>query len=112
MELIILVIVFGFGVAIGWVSRERYAMRVVSELIKQAEAEAEEHPPEKDRTRMLLERHGELIYAFEADGHTFIAQGKDLEDLDKAICARFPGKKFSVQEQNLIDIKADYHESV
>jgi hypothetical protein len=112
MEIIILGFVLGIGIAIGWVARERVAMRIVDRLIKEAEEAQTKEQTTEDRTKMRLERHGNLIYAFDVENDSFIAQGKDLEDLDTAIVARFPGKKFSVQEQNLIDIKANYHESV
>lgn len=110
MEFIILAGALVFGFAFGWTARERYAMRVVKELLRES-AQLEQDNAEP-RTKMRLERHGEVIYAYTTDGDEFIAQGRDLEELDKAIVERFPGKKFSVQEQNLVDIKAEYHESV
>ena len=53
-----------------------------------------------------------MIYAFVVENDEFIAQGKDLTELDKAIQARFPGRKFSIQEQNLKDLEVEYHEPV
>ena len=105
MEFLPLIFCIGIGVVIGWKLREYHAMKTVHAFLKEAEEQLDEQ--DENRTKMRLERHGELIYAFEQENDSFIAQGKDLEDLDKAIVARFPGKKFSVQEQNLIDIKAD-----
>jgi hypothetical protein len=113
MEIIILFIAALIGFAFGWHSREQWAIRQVHRLLESGELfKQDEDEPDVDRTKMRLERNGEVIYAFTVEDDSFIAQGKDLEDLDKAITARFPGKKFSVQEQNLIDIKAEYHESV
>lgn len=106
MEFIILIVGILIGTIIGWRLREYYAMRKVAELLEQAEQLAEEEDQEPDRVKIRLERHGDMLYAFEEETHTFIAQGKDLEDLDTAIVARFPGKKFSIKEQNLIDVRA------
>jgi hypothetical protein len=112
MEIIIIFIVALVGFAFGWHAREQWAIRQVHRLLESGELFPKEEEASEDRTKMRLERHGEVIYAFTVEDDSFIAQGKDLDDLDKAITARFPGKKFSVQEQNLIDIKAEYHESV
>ena len=113
MDLILGFILIGIGVILGWYFREYYAMRVVHNLLKEVGEQVEdEEEPSGDRIKMRLERHGEVIYAFKDEDDSFIAQGKDLHELDKAIVARFPGQKFSVREQDLIDIKADYHEPV
>ncbi len=112
MEFIILAGAVVVGVFMGWHLRELYAIRKVKELIQQAEELAESEEPEPSRTKMRLERHGEVIYAFEHETDSFIAQGKDLLDLDAAIQKRYPDKKFSVQEDNLKEIGAKYHESV
>ena len=109
MEFIILIIAVVFGFYFGWQARELWAMRQVHALLKHAE---EEQEPEGDRTKMRLEMHTDVIYAFNDEDDSFIAQGTDLHDLDKAIQARFPGKKFSVREDNLKEIGAQYHESV
>ena len=111
MEFIILIGAILFGIVAGWNLRELYAIRKVKQLIEQAEEMVESEEPEPTRTKMRLERHGEVIYAYEEDGG-FIAQGKDLLDLDSAIQKRYPDKKFSVREDNLKDIGASYHESV
>lgn len=89
----------------GWRLREYFAMRKVAELLEQAEELVEEEP-ESDRVKIRLERHGDMLYAFDEETHTFIAQGADLNALDKAIQVRYPDKKFSIREQNLIDIRA------
>ncbi len=110
MEFIILGGAIIVGFLAGWHAREAYAMRVVDSLLKESVRQEQEEL--ESRTKMRLEKQGDVIYAFTHDTDEFIAQGKDLEELDNAIVARFPGKKFSVQEQNLIDIKANYHEPV
>ena len=111
MEFVILFGALVVGAYAGWQLREYYAIRQVAKLLKNTELV----PPilEKEpRTKMRLERHSDVIYAYSEEDGSFIAQGKDLEALDDAIQSRFPERKFSVQEQNLIDIKAEYHESV
>jgi hypothetical protein len=109
MEFLILFGALFVGVLLGWELRERHAMRIVNQLLE----EMEEQEPEatEERTKMRIEKHGEGIYAFEEETDNFIAQGTDLFDLDKAIQARFPGKKFAIREDNLKEIGVS-HESV
>ena len=109
MDILILCLAHAFGILIGWNLRERVAMKIVEKMMDDLQQVEED---KSEQTRMRLETHSGVIYAYTADGNDFIAQGKNLNELDKAIIARFPGKKFSVQEQNLIDIKAEYNESV
>ncbi len=104
MEFIILFAAIVLGFYAGWNFREIWAIRQVKRMLEDGEVELrriDEEPEEEERTKMRLEQHGSLIYAFEEETDSFIAQGKDLFDLDKAIQARFPGKKFSVRESNL-----------
>lgn len=105
------IILIGAGISIGWWLREQHAIRKVHEFLEQAElAEAENE--EDPRTKMRLEMHGDVIYAYTEETDEFLAQGSDLFELDTAIQKRYPGRKFSIQEQNLKDIGAKYHESV
>lgn len=107
MEFVILFGALFIGFYAGWQFRELWAMRQVKRLLEDGDIQLhkiEEEPEEEERTKMRLEQHGTLIYAFEEETDSFIAQGTDLFDLDKAIQARFPGKKFSVRESNLSEV--------
>lgn len=110
MDIVVLLIVAVMFFFAGWHSREAYAMFIVKRLLQEAEdkQEAEEEP----RQKMVLEKHGEVIYAYTEENHEFMAQGKDLYELDTAIQARYPGKKFAIREDNLKEIAVEYHEPV
>lgn len=111
-DIFLYIILIGSGISIGWWLREQHAIRKIHQFIQ--EAEAEENllkEAEEGRTKMILERHGEVIYAYE-EGGDFIAQGKDLHELDLSVQKRFPGKKFSIREDNLKEIAVEYHEPV
>lgn len=111
MEFLILFGATLIGVFLGWELREQYAMRTVKRLLEENMLQIREEEETEERTKMRLEKHGAGIYAFEEETDNFIAQGTDLFDLDKAIQARFPGKKFAIKEDNLKEIGVD-HESV
>lgn len=105
MEFVILFVAIIVGFYSGWQFRELWAMHQVKRLLQNGEIKLDnQDEEEEERTKMRLEQHGSLIYAFEEETDSFIAQGKDLLDLDKAIQSRFPGKKFSVREENLHEV--------
>ena len=107
MEFVILFGAFMFGIYIGWEAREQWAIRQVKRLLEDGDIQLNKIDDEEEaeeRTKMRVEKHSDLLYAFTVEDDAFIAQGKDLHDLDKAIQARFPGKKFSIQEGNLKEI--------
>ena len=113
MEILILFFVALIGVAVGWHLREVYAIRQVRHLMTEHKDLLKLNDEEQvERTKMRLELHSGVIYAYSEEDNSFIAQGKDLEDLDLAIRSRFPDRKFSVLEDNLKEIGANYHESV
>jgi hypothetical protein len=113
MEFIILFGALMVGVLLGWEAREKWAIRQVHRLLADGEIQLNrvEDEEEEERTKMRVEKHSDLLYAFTVEDDSFIAQGKDLFELDAAIQARFPGKKFLIQEDNLKEIGIS-HESV
>jgi hypothetical protein len=105
MEFVILFGALLVGILVGWELREKWAIRQVHRLLEEGEIKLNKvEEEEEERTKMRLEKHSDLIYAFTEEDDSFIAQGKDLHELDAAIQARFPGKKFSIRESNLEDI--------
>ena len=104
MDILILCIVLAFGILLGWNLRERMAMRIVEKMLEDMHEQEETEP---DVTRMRLEKHSNVIYAFGEDD-SFIAQGEDLKALNKAIRERFPDRKFTVQAENLKSLGVNY----
>jgi len=107
MEFLILFGAVLVGLFVGWQARESYAIHQVRRLLENGDIKLntdDGDEPEEDRMKLRLEKHSGLIYAFADEDDSFIAQGVDLSELDLAIQARFPGKKFSVREDNLKDI--------
>jgi hypothetical protein len=104
MDILILCLVLAFGILIGWNLRERVAVRLVEKMLSEIQEDSQENP---DVTRMRLEKHSDVIYAYSEDD-TFIAQGNSLKDLDLAIRKRFPDRKFSVREENLKSLGVNY----
>jgi len=108
MEFIILAGALVVGFLAGWYAREAHAIHKVRQILEEVEEAQEEADAKTDR--MTLERHGEVVYAFD-DSDTFLAQGSSLEELDDAIQARFPGRKFLIKESNIKEVGLS-HDSI
>lgn len=48
-----------------------------------------------------IEEHGGYLYLYNDETHDFIAQGKDMEELNKNAKIRFPDKLFNVPQEVL-----------
>ncbi len=99
MEFVILFGALIVGFFAGWQFRELWAMRQVRLLLQEGQLQVKEE--DEERTKMRLEFNSGTIFAYSEEDGSFIAQGADLNALDRAIQARFPGRKFSVKEDNL-----------
>lgn len=98
----IFIVAFVLGGRYGWGLRERVAQRVVDKVIKQAEEKQEER---KDLIQILVEKHHNHLYIYNKENNQFMAQGSTMEELNKALESRFPGKKFACSEEHLAMIK-------
>ena len=90
---------FFLGVAAG-VAVSYYVIHQIGKMIfrkLEAAVEAEVEQKAKDRISMKVERHGDVLYAFNADNDDFICQGADLAELKRNFIARFPGRDGSVE---------------
>ena len=108
MEFIILGGALVVGFFVGWHTREIHAMNKVRRILEEVEEAQDEEDAKADR--LTLERHGEVVYAFDGSD-TFLAQGSSLEELDDAIQARFPGRKFLIKESNIKEVGLS-HDSI
>ena len=95
------VVAFLFGVAYGWTLRERVAQRILEKAIKHVEQEL----PKKNMIPIIVEKHEDRLFVYSKDKHEFMAQGSTMEELNKALEDRYPGKKFSCSEEHLAVIK-------
>jgi uncharacterized Rmd1/YagE family protein len=103
MEFLILFVVavvfFIYGAIGGWNARERHALKVTKQLVKEVEKNLEEE--KKSLIQITIEQHGEMFYVYKKDDKTFMAQGKTKAELEDALTARYPGKKFAASEEEL-----------
>lgn len=102
-EIIVVFAIFALGFFFGWEFRERAARKYVEKFIEEnlddLEREAEEHS-----VNIIIEKHGEMYYVFQKEDSSFIAQGKDRPELEKALAKVHPGKRFFASPENLKEV--------
>lgn len=103
-EIVILIGVFIaswlWGAVYGWQARERQAERVLKEFVgKMAAQETDE-----ELTHIVIEKQGETLYVYDRDTMTFMAQGKNRDEVETVLKERFPGKKFACSEKTLVEL--------
>lgn len=64
-------------------------------VIKSVEEEVAEK--ETKRIEMMVEQHGDVLYAFRKDTDDFVCQGSNFEELRTNFAKRFPGHTGSVE---------------
>ena len=91
-------ILVGLGIAYGIIrmlGKMLYNKLVDEGVIKSVEEEAAEK--ETKRIEMMVEQHGDVLYAFRKDNDDFICQGSDFAELRTNFSKRFPGHTGSVE---------------
>lgn len=98
--LIFLVAVFFWihGAYSGWKAREKHAQRMTEELLKNFKDEEDE---EDDLIQITIEEHHGILYVYDKENDTFLAQGKNREELEDNLSSRFPGKRFAATSEDL-----------
>jgi hypothetical protein len=103
MEIFIVVGLLFVGFTLGWNLRERVAVVKANQLLAQLEQQVDEEDTE-EVIRITIERDRDTLFAYHKDNSQFIAQAKDRAELEKKLAELFPGKRFGVTPQNLIEI--------
>lgn len=104
-EFIILLVVFIvswlWGAVFGWQARERQAERVLKEFVGKMAAQEE---TDEDLTHIVIEKQDEMLYVYNRDTMSFMAQGKNREEVEAVLKERFPGKRFACSEKILAEL--------
>ena len=103
MEFFIVVGLLFVGFTLGWNLRERVAVVKANQLLAQLEQQVEEEATE-EVIRITIEKDRDTLFAYHKDSSQFITQARDRAELEKKLAELFPGKRFGVTPQNLIEI--------
>jgi hypothetical protein len=100
IAVVVVVAAWLWGAVYGWQARERQAERVLKEFVgKMAQEETDE-----DLTHIVIEKQGDVLYVYSRDDMTFMAQGKNREEVEAVLKERFPGKRFACSEKTLAEL--------
>ena len=86
------------GLAIAYFIIHQIGKMIFRKLEAAVAAESEQR--EQSRINMKVERHGDVLYAYNADNDDFICQGANLAELKQNFVARFPDRTGSVEGVN------------
>lgn len=87
------------GIRIGWQARENHAQKVVAQHLKKIEEEVDQES--KELVPIKIEQHNGVIFVYNKNDNSFMAQGKSKKELEDALSLRFPGKRFSATQEEL-----------
>ena len=96
MELLWLFVGILFGIYIGWTSHERAVRLRVTHLVNQFEETLNE-----STIKIKLERHNDMMYAYELDTNHFMAQGSNAKELEDTLRSKYPGKMFAASTKDI-----------
>lgn len=97
----IFVVAFLLGGLYGWNLRERIAMKIVDQALKNAKVDTH-----AEMIQIVVEKHKDCLFIYNKESNEFMAQGSTMKELNDALESRFPGKRFSCSEEHLEMIKA------
>ena len=99
----ILFAVLCFGIIVGWELRERSAKRFVDKFVEENLDQLQQHV-EEHSINIVIEKHGDMFYVFQKEDSSFMAQGKDIKQLESALAKSYPGKRFFASSENLKEV--------
>jgi hypothetical protein len=91
---------FTFYFLIGWAISKAIAVYLESRN-RQLETQIQDLQNRIDNRiiNVKIEKHGEIFYLFDKKNDTFVAQGINMEELQKHVDARFKNKKVVIANQ-------------
>jgi len=96
-------LVFAVGFLVGWNQREKWASRKVDALLDMFNKEVEKQV-EESRIDIKIEKHNDVYYVFNKHTDDFMAQASTRKELEDALAARFSGKRFYADVDNLKEV--------
>jgi len=107
-DLILYILIFVVGFALGWHQRERVAMNRVETLLAKFDEIPYGEEVDDDRDdyiRINVEKHGAVIYLYNAETNEFVGQGSTKEEIKSALKRKYPGGKFAVEQEGLVHLE-------
>ena len=91
----------------GWYLREWFATWRMNRLLGRMEGEFKEKMQEhieENYIKIKIEKNDDGYFAYKLDDSSFMAMGVDRQQLEEKLVARYPGKTFAAEEDNLVEV--------
>ena len=91
------------GFIIGWISRERWAVRKLNYMLEHINTELQ--PAEDaDKIEINIELKDSMIYVYNRETSMYLAHGADKDTVEDMLSTKFPGKKFAASTEDLLKL--------
>jgi len=104
MEILLLFIAclffFLYGTYCGWIAREKHAINVIEQIAEKINVQE----VLSNVIPVTIEKVDGMLYVYNGEDNTFMAQGKDRKSLEAALEERFPGKTFAANSSNIKEV--------
>ncbi len=108
MTSIFYIIGFCLGVYGGWHLHKSYLESVIKKLERKAQDERENNTFRPsildDKIDVTIKKTDDIFYLYAKSDGTFLAQGKNSEEIQKKLEDRFPGKSFYGDPSNVKEV--------
>jgi frataxin-like iron-binding protein CyaY len=102
-HILYVLLVFAVGFLVGWNEREKWASKKVDALLTMFNEEVEKQV-EESRIDIKIEKHNDVYYVYNKHTDDFMAQASTRKELEDALAARFSGKRFFADAENLKEV--------
>ena len=100
MEILLVLIIFGFGMGFGWNLREKVAEQKIKKVLQQLEDQVMDEE-EETRIPVTIEMVGNQFMVYDMLSGQFMAQGNTWAEIEQRLTSRYPGKKFQATREDL-----------
>ena len=102
MEILLVLLIFGFGLGFGWNLREKVAEQKIKKVLEHLQEQEQEE--DENRIAVTIETVENQLMVYDMFSGQFMAQGADWEAIQVSLKDRFPGKTFQATKENLEDM--------
>jgi hypothetical protein len=93
------------GFVIGWIARERWAVRKLNNMLGHLTTEIETmEAVEADKIHIDIELKDSMIYIYNKETSMYLAHGATKDIVEDMLVEKFPGKKFAASTEDLLKL--------
>jgi hypothetical protein len=91
------------GFIIGWVMRERWAIRKLNNMLGDLNQKIQQ-TNDDDKIQINIELKDSMIYIYNKETSMYLAHGATKDVVESMLLEKFPGKKFAASTEDLLKL--------